>query len=52
MPRLLCESCGWLVWFFVFETVFHYVALAGLELDMYQAGLELTENPLPLPCEC
>lgn len=27
----------------------HYIILAGLELDMYHSGLDLTENPLPLP---
>lgn len=37
--------------FFVFETVFHYVVFPGLELDIYQTGIELS-TPLPLPSEC
>jgi hypothetical protein len=37
---------------FVFETGFHYVALAVLELTVDQAGLELTEIRLPLLARC
>jgi hypothetical protein len=38
--------------FFFFDTGSHYVALAGLELSVDQAGLELREILLPLPPKC
>lgn len=45
-------SLGFVTCFDLFETVSPYKELTGLELCLYQIGLEFTEILLPLLPEC
>ena len=49
MPGVLGDFLGFFVVVVVFETQPHCIALAGLELNVDQAGLKLPEIHLYLP---